>query len=115
MPQVHRQGEPVWTVTAPQLLRQEIVADKHADVCIVGAGIAGLTTAYLLAREGRSVIVVDDGPIGGGQTAHTTAHLSNVIDDRYSNIESMHGKEGSRLAAASHTAAIAKIEEITPA
>ena len=34
------------------------------DVCVVGAGIAGLTTAYLLAREGKSVAVLDDGPAG---------------------------------------------------
>jgi glycine/D-amino acid oxidase-like deaminating enzyme len=40
----------------------------QADVCIVGAGIAGMTTAYLLAREGKSVIVIDDGPIGARST-----------------------------------------------
>ena len=34
------------------------------EVCIIGAGIAGLTTAYLLALEGRRVIVIDDGQIG---------------------------------------------------
>src|SRR6185503_15166315 len=50
------------------------------DVCIVGAGIAGMTTAYSLAAEGRSVIVLDDGPVGGGMTQRTTAHLSNAID-----------------------------------
>src|SRR5262245_27858803 len=43
----------------------------RADVCVVGAGIAGLTTAYLLATEGRSVVVVDDGSPGGGMTSAT--------------------------------------------
>ena len=32
----------------------------HADVCVVGAGIAGITTAYCLMKEGRSVILLDD-------------------------------------------------------
>src|SRR5215207_1686728 len=41
-------------------------ADAAADVCIVGAGIAGLTTGYLLAREGASVAVVDVGGVGNG-------------------------------------------------
>jgi flavin-dependent dehydrogenase len=59
----------------------------RTDVCIIGAGIAGLTTAYLLAREGRSVVVLDDGVIGGGMTGRTTAHLSNAYDDRYVEIE----------------------------
>src|SRR5213082_1429693 len=86
--------------------------DRHtqADVCVVGAGIAGMTTAYLLAREGRSVVVLDDGPIAGGQTQRTTAHLSNAIDDRYFEIERLHGPQGARLAAESHTAAIDRIE-----
>ena len=86
--------------------------DIAADVCIVGAGIAGMTTAYLLLREGRSVVVLDDGVIGGGQTQRTTAHLSNAIDDRYYQIEDWHGIAGSRLAAESHTAAIDRIESI---
>ena len=50
--------------------------DTVADVCIVGAGIAGMTTAYSLAAEGTSVVVLDDGPVGGGMTRRTTAHLS---------------------------------------
>jgi glycine/D-amino acid oxidase-like deaminating enzyme/nitrite reductase/ring-hydroxylating ferredoxin subunit len=84
----------------------------RTDVCIVGAGIAGLTTAYLLGREGRSVVVVDDGLSGGGMTGRTTAHLSNAYDDRYFEIEKLHGEDGSRLTAESHTAAIEKINEI---
>ena len=87
-------------------------ADTRADVCVVGAGIAGMTTAYLLAKKGKSVIVVDDGPIAGGMTQLTTAHLSNAIDDRYYEIEKLHGEEGARLAARSHFAAIEAIEAI---
>src|SRR4051812_4140945 len=58
------------------------VLPSETDVCIVGGGIAGITTAYLLAKAGRSVMVIDDGLIGGGETCRTTAHLSNAIDDR---------------------------------
>jgi glycine/D-amino acid oxidase-like deaminating enzyme/nitrite reductase/ring-hydroxylating ferredoxin subunit len=89
-----------------------LTGDAQADVCIVGAGIAGLSTAYHLARQGQSVIVVDDGPIGGGETGRTTSHLSNAFDDRYHHIESQHGEEVSRLVAQSHTAAIDRIESI---
>lgn len=83
-----------------------------ADVCIVGAGIAGLTTAYLLARAGKLVAVLDDGPLAGGITQVTTAHLVNMHDDRYYEVERLHGIEGSRLAAESHTAAIDAIDAI---
>jgi glycine/D-amino acid oxidase-like deaminating enzyme/nitrite reductase/ring-hydroxylating ferredoxin subunit len=87
-------------------------ADARADVCVIGAGIAGLSTAYMLALEGMDVVVLDDGPAGGGQTRRTTAHLSNAIDDRYVEIERIHGEDGAKKSARSHTAAIDRIEAI---
>lgn len=101
-----------WSATAPHMRQCPLTHNTQADVCVVGAGIAGLSTAYLLASAGKSVIVLDDGPIADGQTRQTTAHLSNAIDDRYVEIERLHGEEGARLAAQSHTAAIEKIGEI---
>jgi glycine/D-amino acid oxidase-like deaminating enzyme len=84
----------------------------HTDVCIVGAGISGMTTAYLLVRQGQSVVVLDAGFIGGGETGRTTAHLSNALDDRYYELEQLFGETGARIAAVSHTAAIDSIEAI---
>ncbi|HEV7892432.1 MAG TPA: FAD-dependent oxidoreductase [Pyrinomonadaceae bacterium] len=86
--------------------------DARADVCVVGAGIAGLTTACLLAREGLHVVVLDDGVVGGGETGRTTAHLTNVMDERFYNLEGRFGERGSRLAAESHGAAIDLIERL---
>jgi glycine/D-amino acid oxidase-like deaminating enzyme/nitrite reductase/ring-hydroxylating ferredoxin subunit len=83
---------------------------SSADVCIVGAGITGLSTAYALARAGQSVIVVDAGAIGGGDTARTTAHLASALDDGFVHLESLHGRAGARLAAESHMHAIDFIE-----
>ena len=85
----------------------------HADVCVVGAGIAGLTTAYLLVSEGLNVIVLDEGPIGSGQTGRTSAHLASAIDDQFVEIEKMHGRAGLKLAYQSHAAAIDTIERIS--
>lgn len=98
--------------TAKLPLESTLEEKVSADVCVVGAGIAGLSTAYFLTREGKSVVVLDDGPIGGGMTARTTAHLVNALDDRYFELERLHGEEGARLAAESHTAAINAIEAI---
>ena len=89
-----------------------LTTDTTADVCIVGAGISGLTTAYLLTQVGKSVVVLDDGAIGSGQTGATTAHLVNALDDRFFDLERFHGERGSRLAAESHTAAIDRVESI---
>lgn len=106
------QTRSIWMDTPAPVTESTLTSNVSADVCIVGAGIAGLSTAYLLSREGKSVVVLDDGPIGGGMTARTTAHLVNALDNRYFELERLHGSEGARLAAASHTAAIDAIEAI---
>ncbi len=83
-----------------------------ADVCIVGAGISGLSAAYLLTKAGRKVVVVDSASVAGGQTERTTAHLTSVLDKRYHRLQWLHGEEGARLAAHSHQAAIEQIQRI---
>ena len=85
--------------------------DARADVCVVGAGIAGLSTAYLLAKAGQRVIVLDDGPVGGGESGRTTAHLTTAMDDRIYVLEHVHGEGGARRIVESHGAAISCIEE----
>lgn len=86
--------------------------NAEADVCIVGAGIAGLTTAYYLTQEKKTVIVVDDRRIGGGETESTTAHLASALDDRFTELTRIHGKELTKIAAESHRTAIDQMEEI---
>jgi glycine/D-amino acid oxidase-like deaminating enzyme/nitrite reductase/ring-hydroxylating ferredoxin subunit len=101
-----------WEIGDLSVQLPSLDAELQTDVCIVGAGISGMTTAYLLACEGRSVVVLDDGPIGGGETGRTTAHLSNAFDDRYYEVERLFGEHGARIVAESHTAAIDRTEEI---
>ena len=102
----------LWMATAKLPSFSRLLTNEQADVCIVGAGIAGLTTAYLLGRTGKSVIVLDDGPIVSGETERTTAHLVTALDDRYVDLERLHGEKGARLAAESHSEAISQIERI---
>jgi len=103
----------VWMATQAVGLYPQMETDiANVDVCIVGAGITGLTTAYLLVKNGKSVVVVDDGPIAAGETERTTAHITNVIDDRYFEIVRIHGAARAKLAADSLTKAIDTIESI---
>lgn len=103
--------EPVWKQLA-KVGGVEAPSRNRFDVCIVGAGIAGISTAYRLVQAGQRVIVIDDGAVGGGQTGCTTAHLASAIDDRFTELERIGGEETSRLAGQSHAAAIDAIEEI---
>ena len=108
-------NESLWAATVPSFKAQALKKNASADVCVVGAGIAGLTTAYLLALGGKSVIVIDKNYAGQGETINTSAHLSNEVDAGYREIARLHGVKGAQLAAQSHTAAIAKIESIASA
>jgi glycine/D-amino acid oxidase-like deaminating enzyme/nitrite reductase/ring-hydroxylating ferredoxin subunit len=104
--------ESIWMNTTDPSVFPPLAGDIRTNVCIIGAGIAGMTTAYLLARAGETVVVVDDGQIGGGETGRTTAHLTAALDDRYYRIAQLHGDDGARQAAESHVAAIQRIETI---
>ncbi|MET0340964.1 MAG: FAD-dependent oxidoreductase [Polyangiales bacterium] len=86
--------------------------DAQIDVIVIGAGITGLSTAYHLLRAGRSVLVLDKGQIGSGETGRTTAHLATGLDDHYTELARIHGHRGARLAAESHAAAIDSIAEV---
>lgn len=104
---------PSWFGTAPALPRFEPLSDNAtADVVVVGGGIAGLTTAYLLGREGYQVLLLEDGELASGESGRTTAHLSCALDDRFTTLENLFGPDGARQAAASHAGAIDLIEEL---
>lgn len=101
-----------WERTARKFRSDPLTENLTADVCIVGGGLAGVTTAYLLAREKKNVVLIDDGPLGGGMTGRTTAQLVTAVDDRYVDIEKFLGRECSRLCAESYTGAINRVEQI---
>jgi glycine/D-amino acid oxidase-like deaminating enzyme/nitrite reductase/ring-hydroxylating ferredoxin subunit len=89
----------------------DIPDDAKPDVCVIGAGIAGLSVALALVQEGRDVLVIDQGPIGGGQTARTSAHHASALDDHFYVLEKHFGKAGAKMCAESHAAAIDAIEK----
>lgn len=86
----------LWMETAPAPDRRGRSLPIEVDVAVLGAGIAGLTTAYLLARAGRSVLVLEAGEVAGGVSGHTTAKLSAQHGLKY---HSLSKRKGLRAAA----------------
>ncbi len=101
---------PVWH--DPYAERLPSTPPTDAEVIVIGAGIAGLTTAYLLQRDGRRVQLIEAYDVGAGETGRTTAHLSAVLDDRLSRLQRLFGPDRARLAVESHRSAIDHIETL---
>ena len=114
-PELHGSGHTtsVWMPDVDTPSYPPLAADAECDVCVVGAGIAGLTTAYLLTKAGRRVVVLDDGPaIADGESARTTGHVATSFDDYYAEVEKVHGAETARLLAESFVAGVNRMEYI---
>lgn len=69
----------------------------EVDVVVIGAGMTGVTTAYLLKKSGCKVALLDRGRVGGFDTFNTTAHLTCVTDARLHKLVSRFGKDTARL------------------
>jgi glycine/D-amino acid oxidase-like deaminating enzyme len=83
-----------------------------ADVVIIGGGMAGMITAYLLSKTKKKVIVLEKNEIGHGATGLTTAFLTQSIDTDLADMASIFGREKSKQILQSHQKAIDTIEKI---
>lgn len=105
--------ETIWRKAAPQKNNYPSLTGEHsADVVVIGGGITGLTSAMLLKNAGKKVILLEQGQLGEGTTGSTSAHLTAVVDSRYSAISKSFGIGTARRVARSMMSAIDKIEKI---
>ena len=102
----------LWMQTDIAAKARRLEENLRCDTVIVGAGIAGLSTAYELASAGHKIVVIDRGTISGGMTSRTTAHLAPICDDGLSALIKLRGEETAALFQQSQEAAVDRIEEI---
>jgi glycine/D-amino acid oxidase-like deaminating enzyme/nitrite reductase/ring-hydroxylating ferredoxin subunit len=101
-----------WRETAGLLKFPKLETDLRADCVVIGAGIAGLTAAYLLLKARKSVVVLERDHVCGGETGHTTAHVTYVTDTRLSELANRFGKDHAQAAWDAGLSAMEQIQEI---
>lgn len=101
---------PLWLSDKGAPRFRSLAADLRVDVVIIGAGITGLTLAHRLKQAGKTVAVLDMGPVGGGATGHTSGHLTSALDVDYATLAKGFGWEGAAEAATRSRQAIDHIE-----
>lgn len=100
-----------WLDTAPRRRYPPLLGEQSVDVAIVGGGVAGLTTAWLLKRAGRKVGVIEAGRILERVTGRTTAKISALHGLIYAPLVSHFGEDRARLYAQANQQAIERIAE----
>jgi glycine/D-amino acid oxidase-like deaminating enzyme/nitrite reductase/ring-hydroxylating ferredoxin subunit len=106
------QRSSVWTQMRAPMVEPfaPLNSDSSFDVAIVGGGIAGVTAALLLKRAGKKVALLESDRIASGDTSRTSAHLTEVLDQRFFRLIEDFGESGARLAAEGGMTAIDRIE-----
>ena len=66
---------PVWLATATVPDFPTLASNERADVCVIGAGIAGLTTAYMLLRSCKTLVIIDAVGAGASESGRSAAHF----------------------------------------
>jgi glycine/D-amino acid oxidase-like deaminating enzyme len=71
---------PFWIDSAPIKRFPGLGKNVNVDVLVIGAGITGITTAYVLKKAGLTVALVERERLASIDTGHTTAHLTYITD-----------------------------------
>ncbi|TGY45703.1 FAD-dependent oxidoreductase [Clostridium perfringens] len=102
----------LWSESCKFRKRDALNKDIKTDVLVIGAGIAGVLTAYMLKQKGREVVVIDAAEIASGNTKNTTAKITSQHDLIYSKLIAEFGEEKARQYAKANELAIKKYKEI---
>ena len=104
--------ESVWMATGPEQPElPELDRNVEADVCVIGGGIVGITTALLLKEAGVRVALVEAHRLASGVTGYTTAKVSSQHGMIYSRLRAKHGPEAARLYGEANETAIGWIAD----
>ena len=86
-----------WILSSKNSHYETLNKNEQTDCLIVGSGIVGLTTAYLLAKENREVIIIDANTVGGGSSGRNTGKVTSQHGLIYNAISKKHSPKKARM------------------
>lgn len=98
--------EPIWRDTIKLPSFAKLREDLTVDVAIIGGGISGITTAYLLSKQGLKVAIIEAGKLLNGTTGHTTAKVTAQHGLIYDEFIQHFGEEKAKLYYEANTEAL---------
>src|SRR5436853_5595164 len=101
---------PVWIDDTPIRKFPKIQKEINVDVLVVGAGVTGITVAYLLKKAGSTVALIERERVASIDTGHTTAHLTYISDVELRQLVRNLGDDHAQAACDAGTAPIDEIE-----
>lgn len=102
----------LWIADSEETDYPTLEKDETADVCVIGGGIVGAVTAYLLTNKGLNVIVLEKDKICMGVTANSTAKLTSQHGLFYKYLEKEYGLNFAKSYLESNEQGIQLAEEI---
>lgn len=102
----------IWTQTAVLPSFPALEGDLRADAAVVGGGLTGILTAWMLRQAGADVVVLEADRVGGGQTSGTTAKLTAQHGLKYSQLLQTLGAETAGQYARANLAAVEQLRQL---
>lgn len=102
----------IWTDTVTLQKRNPLQGDMDAEVVIIGAGLAGILTGYMLKKKGIDAVILEGNRIGSGQTGGTTAKITSQHGLLYGKLIQMYGREQAKHYAGFQEWAVSEYERI---
>ena len=91
-----RHADSLWLAAAAAPAYPALEDSLEFDVAVIGGGIAGISAAHALKREGARVAVLERGVVCGGATGFTTAKVSALQETKLSEIQRPRARRGRR-------------------
>lgn len=109
---MEKNDDSIWFKTVEGKEYNSMSKDLVADVCIIGGGITGISTAYYLSKHGLNTVLIEKDEIASKTTGHTTGKITSQHNLFYKYLLDVNGKDYAKKYLEANEEALKNIEEI---